>query len=176
MKIEYTGRHIEVTSALKLHVENHFNRISHLFNGEHTKAHVIIEVGKAGHHSEVVLKWKDHVLTAESVVEDMYKSLTKTIDKIEKQALKLRKKVIDKHHKAAKASAVAVDKDEVLPMPESPEVIETKRYSIKPLTTEEAIMNLKADENQFLVYRDAETEQISIIYNRKDGNYGLITP
>jgi putative sigma-54 modulation protein len=175
MKIEYTGRHIEVTQALKSHAETHFKRIEHLFENN-TKAHIIIEVGKAGHHSEVILKCKDYTLTAESVVEDMYKSLTKTIDKIEKQALKLRKKVIDKHHKASKASTVAVDKDEVLPEPESPEVIETKRYAVKPLTIEEAVLNLKADENQFLVYRDAETEQISIIYNRKDGNYGLITP
>jgi putative sigma-54 modulation protein len=176
MKIEYTGRHIEVTTALKLHVENHFNRIEHLFNGNNTKAHIIIEVEKAGHRSEVILKWKDHVLTADSMVDDMYQSLTKTIDKIEKQALKLKKKVIDKHHKATKASAIAVDKEEVSPSPESPEVIETKRYSIKPLTVEEAVLNLKTDENQFLVYRDAETEQISVIYNRKDGNYGLITP
>jgi putative sigma-54 modulation protein len=176
MKIEYTGRHIEVTPALKSHVENHFNRIAHLFNGDNTKANIIIEVGKAGHRSEVILKWKDHVLTADSVVGDMYKSLTKTVDKIEKQALKLRKKVIDKHHKATKASTVAVDKDEVLPMPESPEVIETKQYSIKPLTIEEAVLRLKADENRFLVYRDSETERISVIYNRKDGNYGLITP
>jgi putative sigma-54 modulation protein len=175
MKIEYTGRHIEVTQALKSHAETHFKRIEHLFENN-TKAHIIIEVGKAGHHSEVILKCKDYTLTAESVVEDMYKSLTKTIDKIEKQALKLRKKVIDKHHKASKASTVAVDKDEVLPEPESPEVIETKRYAVKPLTIEEAVLNLKADENQFLVYRDAETEQISVIYNRKDGNYGLITP
>ena len=175
MKIEYTGRHIEVTKAIKSHAETHFKRIEHLF-GDNTKAHIIIEVGKAGHHSEVILKWKDHTLTAESVVEDMYKSLTKTIDKIEKQALKLRKKVIDKKHKASKASAIAVDKDEVLPEPESPEVIESKRYAVKPLTIEEAILNLKADENRFLVYRDAETERISVIYNRKDGNYGLITP
>lgn len=176
MKIEYTGRHIEVTPALKSHVENHFKRIEHLFNGNNTKAHIIIEVEKGRHRSEIILKWKDHVLTADSVVDDMYQSLTKTIDKIEKQALKLKKKVIDKHHKASKASIIAVDKDEVLPTPESPEVIETKRYSIKPLTVEEAVFNLKADENQFLVYRDSETEQISILYNRKDGNYGLITP
>jgi putative sigma-54 modulation protein len=176
MKIEYTGRHIEVTEAIKSHAESHFSRIEHLFNGNNTKAHIIIAVEKAGHRAEVILKWKDHVLTAESVVDDMYKSLTKTIDKIEKQALKLKKKVIDKHHKAAKASVIAVDKDEVAPAPESPEVIEIKRYSIKPLTIEEAVLNLKAEENQFLVYRDAETEQISVIYNRKDGNYGLITP
>jgi putative sigma-54 modulation protein len=176
MKIEYTGRHIEVTDAIKSHAESHFSRIEHLFNGNNTKAHIIIEAKKGRHKSEVILKWKDHVLTADSVVDDMYKSLTQTIDKIEKQAIKLRKKVIDKHHKATKASTVAVDKDEVLPTPEAPEVIETKLYSIKPLTIEEAILNLKADENQFLVYRDAESEQISVIYNRKDGNYGLILP
>jgi putative sigma-54 modulation protein len=176
MKIEYTGRHIEVTDAIKSHAESHFQRIEHLFNGNNTKAHIIIEAKKGRHKSEVILKWKDHVLTADSTVDDMYKSLTKTIDKIEKQAIKLRKKVIDKHHKVSKVSTVAVDKEEVIPTPESPEVIESKRYSVKPLTVEEAVLHLKADENQFLVFRDAETEQVSVIYNRKDGNYGLILP
>ena len=99
MNFEYTGRHIEVTPALRSHVENHFEKIRHLFDGNGTNAHVIIEVEKGRHRAEIILKWRDHVLTANSTVSDMYQSLTQTIDKIEKQALRLKKKVIDQHQK-----------------------------------------------------------------------------
>lgn len=176
MKYEYTGRHIEVTPALRSHVENHFNKLNHLFEGNNAKAHIIIEVEKGGHRSEIIVKWREHVLTADSKVSDMYQSLTKSIDKIEKQALKLKNKVIDKHQKAKKITVLATPKDEVAPEPQKAKIVNVKRYSIKPMTPEEAVISLNKDENQFLVFRDSDSERISVIYKRKDGNYGLIEP
>jgi len=176
MKFEYTGRHIEVTTALRSHVENHFDKIKHLFDGDNAKAHVIIEVEKGRHRSEIVVKWRKDVLTANSTVSDMYKSLSQTIQKIEKQALKLKNKITDKHHKAKKVAKVAKPANEVAPAPTAPKIIISKRYSIKPLTDEEAILQLNDEENQFLVFRNADNERISVIYKRKDGNYGLIQP
>src|SRR5690606_37515495 len=102
MKFDYTGRHIEVTQALKNHVEEHFKKISHLFEGKLAKVHTIIEVERGRHHSEMVVKWRNEVLTATSKTSDMYTSLSQTAAKIEKQALKLKNKVIDKSHKAKK--------------------------------------------------------------------------
>lgn len=175
MKFEYTGRHIEVTPALKNHVESHFSKVDHIFN-DSTKAHVIIEVDKGKHHAEIVLKWKDRVFTADAVSADMYQALSKTIDKLEKQALKQKNKVIDKHHKAKKASEVLPKTNEVKPAPDSPRIIHTKKHPIKPMTEDEAVLMLKSDEDQFLVYRDAISQKVSVIYKRKDGNYGLIQP
>ncbi len=106
MKIEFTGRHIDVTSAIKSHTEEHFGRIVHLFDGKPATAHVIIEVERGMHRSEVVISWRNEVLKAESSVSDMYLSISQSIDKIEKQARKLKDKVIDKSHKAAKASSL----------------------------------------------------------------------
>lgn len=176
MKYEYTGRHIEVTPALKSHVENHFERLDHLFNGNNTKAHIIIEVEKGRHRAEIIVKWRDHVLTANAIVSDMYQSLTKAIDKIEKQALKLKNKVIDKHHKATKVSTIRSAKDDVSPEPTKPKIVNVESYAVKPMTAEEAILKLNAEENQFVVFRDAETERVSVLYKRKDKNYGLIQP
>lgn len=176
MKFEYTGRHIEVTPALRSHVEEHFNRLKHLFDGKAINAHVIIEVEKGRHRSEIVVKWRNEVLTAQTTVDDMYQSLSKTIDKIEKQALKIKNKIIDKHHKAEKIGTISATTDEVKPEPQSPRIISARRYAVKPLTEEEAIMRLNMEENQFLVYRNADNEKISVIYRRKDGNYGLIQP
>ncbi len=176
MKYEYTGRHLEVTPALRSHVENHFDKLNHLFNGDNTKAHVIIEVEKGRHRAEIILKWRDHVLTANSTVSDMYQSLSQTIDKLEKQALKLKNKVIDKHHKATKVSTLTDKKEEVKPAPKNPKIMNVKSYLVKPMTAEEAVLILNHEENQFLVFREAESESVSVIYKRKDGNYGLIQP
>lgn len=176
MKIEYTGRHIEVTPALRSHVEEHFSRIDHLFNGRPATAHVVIEVERGRHRSEVNVNWRNEVLTATTSVSDMYQSLSQTIAKIEKQALRLKNKVIDKSHRAAKTGAVAPNNDEVSPTPSTPRIIRTRRYAVKPLTEEEAALSLDADPNNFLVFRNAENQKIAVIYKRKDGNYGLIEP
>lgn len=176
MKFEYTGRHIEVTPAIKSHVEEHFARLSHLFEGDHSKAHIVIEVERGRHRSEIIVNWRKEVLTATTILDDMYQSLSKTVDKIEKQANRLRKKVIDKSHKAKPISEVSVDTESVAPAPAAPRIINSRRYAIKPLSSDEAIMMLNEQENQFLVFRNAENERISIIYKRKDGNYGLIEP
>lgn len=111
MKFEYTGRHIEVTPALRSHVEEHFARLDHLFEGQAINAHVIIEVEKGRHRSEIIVKWRNEVLTADSVLDDMYLSLSKTIDKIEKQALRIKTKITDKHHKAQKVSTLTPSTD-----------------------------------------------------------------
>ncbi len=109
MKFEYTGRHIEVTPAIKSHVEEHFGRLEHLFGKDHNHAHIIIEVERGMHHSEIVVKWLNQVLTSKSVSEDMYQSLSQSIDKIEKQALKIKNKMIDRSHKAEKISKISTD-------------------------------------------------------------------
>lgn len=177
MKFEYTGRHVEVTPTLRAHVEEHFDKLNHLFDGNSRNAQVIIEVDKGRHRAEIIVKWHNEVLTATTIADDMYKSLSQTIDKIEKQALKLKSKIIDKHQKVQKVSTVdATEGTEEIPAPSAPEIIESTNYPVKPMTDEEAVLRLNEQENQFLVFRNADTERISVIYKRKDGNYGLIQP
>lgn len=178
MKFEYTGRHLDVTPALRSHVESQFDKIGHLFDGNGSNAHVIIEVEKGGRHrAEIILKWRDHTLTANSTVSDMYQALTQTITKIEKQALKLKNKVIDKHQKAKKVSTVAEPIDEVkVETNGTPRIVDVETYPVKPMTPEEAALRIGGEENQFVVFRDSENQKISVVYKRTDGNYGLIQP
>lgn len=176
MKFEYTGRHIEVTPALRAHVEQQFERINHLFNGNSTQAHVIIGVERGRHRSEIIVNWRNETLTAATALSDMYQSLSQTVGKIEKQALRLKNKVIDKSHKAKRTSEVAPRTGDVAPAPAAPRIIKTRRYPIKPMAEDEAALMLADDENSFLVFRDADTQKTAVIYKRKDGNYGLIEP
>jgi putative sigma-54 modulation protein len=176
MKFEYTGRHIEVTPALKAHVEEHFQRIQHLFNGRPSKAHVIIEVERGRHRSEIILTWRREVLTATTTNSDMYQSLAQTIAKLEKQALKIKNKIIDKNHKKDKSAIAAPTSDDAKPEPGKPRIIPARRYAIKPMTDDEAAMMLADAADSFLVFRNSSNERVSVIYKRKDGNYGLIQP
>ena len=176
MIFEYTGRHIDVTPALRTHAEEHFSRIDHLFNGKATKAHIILEVERGRHRSEIIVNWRNDVLTATTSLADMYQSLSQSIDKIEKQALKLKNKVIDKSHRATRASSIVQKNTEVTPAPAGVRIISATGYEVKPVTAEEAAMLLEEKEENFLVFRNAENQGVAVIYKRSDGNYGLIEP
>ncbi len=176
MKFEYTGRHVEVTPAMRSHVEEHFARLDYLFDGAADHAHVIIEVERGQHRSEMVVKWRKQILTATTIVDDMYQSLSQTIDKIEKQARRLKEKITDKHHKAEKISTVLPPVVEVEPEPDKPRIIESDLSTVKPMTAEEASLRLEEDNKQFVVFRNASNEKIAVIYKREDGNFGLIQP
>jgi|SRR5690606_25563595 len=176
MKFEYTGRHIEVTPALKAHVEEHFQRIKHLFDGRPSKAHVIIEVERGRHRSEIILSWRREVLTATTTNSDMYKSLSQTIAKLEKQALKIKNKIIDKNHKKDHSAITSSPVEAGRGDQPKPRIINARRYAVKPMTDDEAAMMLADASDSFLVFRNSSNDRVSVIYKRKDGNYGLIQP
>src|ERR1044071_1991888 len=152
MDFEYTGRHIDVTPALRTHVEEHFGKLGHLFENSTTaRAHGIIDVVKNRHIAEILLHWREHTLTAKDTNADMYQALTRCIDKIEKQALKLKKKFIERKQTATPMSAVAPDtspattddgKGTAARGAERPQprIIAARRYRVKPMTAEEAVM------------------------------------
>jgi putative sigma-54 modulation protein len=176
MEFEYTGRHVDVTPALRRHVEEHFSKLDHIFNDSTARAHVIIEVEKNRHMGEILLHWRGETLTARDVNADMYQALTRAIQKIEKQAVKLKKKLIDRKQGARSLSTLAPDNGRVETPQLTGRIINARRYTIKPMTAEEAALNLSDDANQFLVFRDSDTNRVGVIYKRKDGNYGLIEP
>ena len=177
MEFEYTGRHVDVTPAIRAHVEDHFQKLEHIFNDSTARAHVIIEVEKNRQIGEVLVHWREHTLTATDTNADMYQALTRAIAKIEKQALKLKKKIIDRKQGAKSAGAVAPQPDGQLEAsPAGPRIIAARRYSVKPMTAEEAALQLSGESEQFLVFRDADTGRIGVLYKRKDNNFGLIEP
>jgi putative sigma-54 modulation protein len=177
MRFEYTGRHVEVSPGLRKHVEDHFKKLDHIFNGTEPSTHVIITVEKHRHIGELVVNWRDHTLTAKAMNADMYLALTGAMVKVEKQAMKLKKKIIDRKQGGQRGSSVApVPDGQLEASPRPPRIINARRYSIKPMTAEEAALRLSADPDQFMVFRDADTDRVGVLYKRADGNYGLIEP
>ncbi len=177
MMFEYTGRHVEVSPGIRKHVADHFEKLDHIFNGTEPSVHVIITVEKNRHTGELVVHWRDHTLTAKEVNADMYLALTRAIEKVEKQALKLKKKIIDRKQGARRTSAVAPTPDGQLEAtPRPPRIVNARRYAVKPMTAEEAALQLSSEPDQFLVFRDADTQRVGVLYKRSDGNFGLIEP
>jgi putative sigma-54 modulation protein len=177
MKFEYTGRHVEVTPAIRRHVEDHFKKLDHIFNDSTVSTHVIIDVEKNRHIGEILVHWRDHTLTAKDTNADMYMALNRAITKIEKQALKLKKKIIDRNQGGIRTGAVAPEPGGSLEAtPRPPRILAARRYAVKPMTAEEAALRLSEEADQFLVFRDADTDRLGVLYKRKDGNFGLIEP
>src|ERR1700682_4735571 len=176
MKFEYTGRHVEVSPAIRKHVEDHFQKLEHIFNNSAGRTHVIIEVEKNRHIGEIIVHLRDHTLTAKDINVDMYMALTRAISKIEKQALKLKKKSIDRKQGAKRAAAGAPADGDLEASPRPPRIIAARRYSVKPMTAEEAALRLTGETDQSLVFRDADTARLGVLYKRNDGNFGLIEP
>lgn len=174
MNFEITGRHLDVTPALRAHVEDQFSKIENVFDRKPAKAHVIIEVERGRHRSEVIINWRNESLTAISSNSDMYLSLSESIAKIEKQARKLKDKVIDKSHRATKAAVMSMEPDHVDILASAPQIIETDGLDAKPMTPDEAVAELMDGDKQFLIFRNSEGGKVAVIFKRNDGNYGLV--
>jgi len=177
MNFEYTGRHVEVSPGIRRHVEDHFKKLDHIFNGTPLRTHVVIEVEKNRQIGEIIVYWRDHTLTAKDTNADMYMALTRAMAKIEKQAVKLKKKIIDRKQSGRSTARMAPEPDgDLEATPRPPRIIAARRYAVKPMTAEEAALRLSDETDQFLVFRDADTSRLGVLYKRKDGNYGLIEP
>lgn len=178
MKVEFTGRHFDITAAIKRHTKEQLEKIEKVFDFDALgHAHVILEVEKHRHRAEIVFRWRDHELAANAITNDMYTAVAQAADKLERQALKVKSKKTSRKRQSQSTSSVAPQPiPPVMPAPDAPRIIRSRRYAIKPLTPEEAASMVSDSVDQFLVFRDAETDRIGVIYKRKDGNFGLIEP
>jgi len=177
MKIEFTGRNFTLTPAIKKQVTGHFRKIDTVLNGA-IKAHVILSIEKHHRHlAEIIINWHDRSLTSNADTTDMYSSIAQAVDRLRKQAVRVKGKIIDRKHHALATSAVAPSPiPPVIPSAPAPRIIRSRRYPVKPMTPEEAVLRVDEAAEQFLVFRDAETDRVGVIYKRSDGNYGLIEP
>ncbi|MBO0860766.1 MAG: ribosome-associated translation inhibitor RaiA [Chloracidobacterium sp.] len=177
MKIEFTGRNFSVSPAIRKHVTHHLGKLDTMLNGA-TRAHVILSVSKHHRHmAEIVVNWQDHALASKSDTTDMYLSASQAVERLRRQALKVKGKIITGKHRSLATSMVAPSPiPPVEPERDDPLIIRSRRYSVKPMTTEEAMLYVREATENFLVFRNAETDRIGVIYKRNDGNYGLIEP
>lgn len=171
MKINISGKNFDVTNALKEHVEKKVGKIDRFFEND-VEAQVTLSVEKDRHIVEVTMPINGMILRGETETHDMYQSVDMVVDKLEKQIEKYKTKLSRNIKKApAKHGNVTpkVKEDE-------PRVVKVKRFAIKPMDVEEAVMQMELLGHDFFVFSNAVTEEVNVVYCRRDGNYGLIEP
>jgi putative sigma-54 modulation protein len=174
MQVTVTFRHIEPTEPLRQYAADKLQRLSKYLHRP-MGAHVILSVLKKNHRAEINLSANGTSLFSEEVTNDLYSAIDLALGKIERQVKKLNAK--RKNHQAEHTLPglrLQILSPDRVDERGAPEIIRTRRIPAKPMSIEEAVMQIDLTNNEFFVFRNAQSESLSVIYRRKDGNYGLI--
>ena len=172
MNITIKGNHMDVTDALKTYAAEKVGKLEK-YLPEGADAVVILGVEKFRHKAEVQIKVNGILIQAHEETEEMYASIDKVMDKLGRQVKKYKEKL--KGHKVRGEERVAPEAP-TAEMESIPEIIKTKRFDMKPITPEEAVMQMELLDKDFFVFSNVSTGTVNVIYKRRDGNVGLIEP
>lgn len=179
MRLDITGRHVEVTAPLRQLIDRRLARLGRVLNDAAMSATVILTKEKYRHLSEIVIHARgDHVLRGTGEANGWPISLREAAEKIEQQAQKLKGKWNGRKRHGAGRRLVPPG----TPAAEAPaasgsrRIIRARRYEVKPMLPEDAALRVEEGPETFIVFRNADTDAVSIVYRRKDGNFGLIEP
>ena len=176
MRYTITGRNIEITDGLKKAVEEKLHKLGKYFT-EDTEAKITLSVQKEAHKIEVTIPTKQGLIRAEEVSEDMYVSIDKVEDIIERQIKKFKNKLVDRKQSGVSFSELFInEEDSDVEEEDEIKIVKTKRFSIKPMDPEEACLQMELLAHDFYVFRNAISDEICVVYKRKDGMYGIIEP
>ena len=181
MNIEYVGRHVELNDRIRVFAEERLAKAAR-FLVEPVEVQVTLENEKHRRVAELHVTHRHGALHAREENDDIFEAIQIASVAIEKQARRARKRSVDVRRRASRQVAeqrhwpIEVLARESLGVGGAPQVVRSTRLEIKPMTLEEAAIALDASRRGFVVFRDAETEQINVLYRRKDENYGLISP
>jgi putative sigma-54 modulation protein len=187
MEIVVKSRHFEITPALRSRIEKDIQRLVKTFENPNDihLVEAILSLQKTWQNAEILIQGDGFVVRAEERTHDMYASIDGAIKKIERQLRKFRDKLISKPRERSHGanvtgqpiapSLISTEAEETASNSE-PKIVRVKRFEMKPLSPEEAALQMELLNHNFFVFLNAETHQINVIYRRQDGNYGLIEP
>lgn len=170
MQLAVRGKNIEVTNALRDYVEKKVGKIEKYLD-QPVNAQVKLYVERGRHVVEVTAALNGLLLRGEEATDDMYASIDLVADKLEKQVLKYKarfKKQRGKENGVSEAPVLAAD--------EEGKLVKTKRFPVKPLNLDEAIIQMNLLDHSFFVFTNSDTNRVNVLYRRKDGDYGLLEP
>jgi putative sigma-54 modulation protein len=184
MKVTVKGRNISVTEALERYAFEKVERLRKFFDDERSVSRAEVELIHERNPSisepevaEVTLFINGAVLKAREASVDMYASIDRMSDKLERQVRRYRGRQIDRWHGQLKGrsteldNAAAGEEEEI-----EAKVVRTKQFQMKPMSAEEAVLQMELLDHDFFVFTSADTGDINVVYRRRDGNYGLIEP
>ena len=174
MKITISGKNIDVTEGLKAAVNEKLGKLEKYFTPD-TNVIVTLSVEKERQKIEVTIPVKGNIIRSEQVSNDMYVSIDLVEEVIERQIRRYRKKLIDKKQAAVSFSQAFIEEEDEVQDDEI-QIVKTKKFAIKPTIPEEACLQMEMLGHSFYVFLNADTDQVNVVYKRKNGTYGLIEP
>lgn len=174
MRITVRGKNIEITPALRDYVEKKVGKLPKLLD-DITEATVTLGVERDRHMVEVTIPVGGRLLRGEVTSGDMYASIDMVMDKLGKQIEKYKTRLARKVKNGSVldlATGAGGRADEE----EEPRLVRTKRFPVKPMPVDEALLQMNLLGHDFFVFRNADTEEVNVVYRRRDGNFGLIEP
>jgi len=174
MKLTISGKNVEVTDALRDVTEKKLGKLNKYFV-EDVPVDVKLSVERNRQIIEVTIPFSGAILRAEEATEDMYTSLDNVVDVMERQIRKHKTKL---ERRTKSQETIRFENITALPSEKDkePSIVRTKRFAIKPMDEEEAVLQMELLRHSFFVFRNSGTDEINVVYKRKDGNYGLIEP
>jgi ribosome hibernation promoting factor len=179
MQLNITFRHLEPTEALKSHVRGRVEHVERYIDRP-SEAHAVLHVENLDHHAEITVKAGRFLLRGTARSGDMYASIDAAADRIEKQ-LKKHKQKLQNHkngHAAIEGIPIEVRHDilDILEHPERPthRVVRSEAFHARPMTVDEAVLQLELLDARFYVFQNANDRSINVVYRRDDGSFGLI--
>ncbi|HHY98068.1 MAG TPA: ribosome-associated translation inhibitor RaiA [Firmicutes bacterium] len=177
MEIIFKGKNLELTPALKGYAEKKVGKIQKFFEKAIVGANVVFSVEKGLHTVDITVQVDGLLLKGEETTGDMYASIDGAVDSIERQIRKYKTRINRKLRQlGTKLVESALNEANEQGEAEEPRIVKTKRFAIKPMSVEEAVMQMDLLGHDFFVFSNAETEEVNVVYRRRDGNYGLIEP
>ena len=170
MEILIRGKSVEITDAMKSYVKEKLSKLDKYIVDQKAKATVLVKVRSYTQKVEVTIPLKTLILRAEEEQEDFYAAVDLIINKLERQIRKNKAKLQSRNKSKAKEFNI----DDLIPIEDDSEVVKTKKIDVKPMSSEEAILQMELLGHGFYVYRDSETNSVNVVYKRKEKGYGVI--
>jgi putative sigma-54 modulation protein len=173
MQLSVKGRNLEVTDALRAYAEEKVQRMTRYLE-QIVSATVILSVEKHRQIAEVTLRVRDLTIRAEESTDDLYSSIDLVAEKLERQILRYKERIAA--HVSRSGGWEEREIAPASPAAEGARVVKTKRFAVKPAQVDEAILQMDLLGHNFYVFRIARTDEVNVVYRRRDGHYGLIEP
>lgn len=170
-----SGKNIDVTPALKETIEKKLGKLERYFTPE-TEIIVTLSVEKERQKIEVTIPVKGHIIRSEQSSNDMYVSIDLVEEVIERQLRKYKNKLVARNQEGSNFKQEFFESEDTSSEDDEIKIIRTKRFGIKPMFPEDACIQMDLLGHDFYVFFNAETEEVNVVYKRKNGTFGLIEP
>lgn len=176
MQVTVKGRDVQITDALKDYAVKKVTRLEKYYAGV-KEAAITLKVQKNQHIVEVMLQGDGLKMRGEERTGDMYSSIDKVTEKLETQISKIKSRRIEKPRTASARVQAAIEASEAAEEEEfEPQIVRTKRFALDSMTPEEAAEQMTLLSHSFFLFMNPDTDQVNLVYRRRDGNFGLIEP